>query len=455
MGAPKLLLLLLVVMLLQGYALIPTSSRKHTSDRIRFSKQPSVQHNHYHNQPHQQLSASIVAQGGSQSSTINRAAIKAITKLISTCGIGVWAGKAGLLDQNALSVLSRLIFNLFQPCLLFVNVASTLAALSSGSASGAGGAALYMLPIAAAVQILVGFTVGKIMTTLVYGQNGADSENAKQLLACTSFANSGPLPLVFTDALFRGHANPALLQNSVAYISMYLLGWSPVFWIVAPGILSEEKADAKKPKWSERSQVLMKRVFSPPVLGSMVGMLVGSVPFLRNIVVNPTGLLNPLFEAMRTIGTAYLPTVLMVLAGSLGASASAGSKEEATPQDETRVRKLIRQAKASQPFALQVLCIYAARFLLMPSLAFGAVGLSSHYFPSVNALFKKDPLLLLVLLLEACMPSAQNTTVILQLQQKKDAAGRLARVLMVLYVLGIPAMSYWLIRILQLTGLAV
>ncbi|KAJ1417316.1 hypothetical protein B484DRAFT_400890 [Ochromonadaceae sp. CCMP2298] len=184
-------------------------------------------------------------------------------------------------------------------------------------------------------------------------------------------------------------------------------------------------------------------------------LLVGAVPFLRNIVVNPTDLLNPLFEAMRTLGTAYLPTVLMVLAGSLGASASAGSKEEATPQDETRVRKIIRQAKSSQPFALQVLCIYAARFLLMLSLAFSAVGLSSHYFPSVNALFKKDPLLLLVLLLEACMPSAQNTTVILQLQQRKNAAGRLARVLMVLYVLGLPAMSYWLIHILGVTGLAV
>jgi predicted permease len=457
MSAQLFLLFLVVAVATQLSSALITTSRS-TND-IRFSRQPTIQRrsiNNDHHNRYQQQPLQLVATGPTQSSTINRAAIKAISKLISTCGIGVWAGKAGLLDQNALSVLSRLIFNLFQPCLLFVNVASTLAALGSGSASGAGGAALYILPMAAAAQILVGFTVGKLMTFLVYGKNGKNSENAKQLLACTSFANSGPLPLVFTDALFRGHPNPALLQNSVAYISMYLLGWSPLFWIVAPGILSENKADARKPKWSEKMQVLTKRVFSPPVLGSILGMLVGAVPFLRNIIVSPTGLLNPLFEAMRTLGTAYLPTVLMVLAGSLGASASAGNTEaEAVPQEETKVKKLIRQAKASQPFALQVVLIYAARFLLMPSLAFGMVGAASKYFPSVSALFKKDPLLLLVLLLEACMPSAQNTTVILQLQQKKDAAGRLARVLMVLYVAGIPAMSYWLIRILQVTGLAV
>lgn len=71
--------------------------------------------------------------------------------------------------------------------------------------------------------------------------------------------------------------------------------------------------------------------------------------------------------------------------------------------------------------------------------------------PQVATLFRGDKVLLYVLLLETCMPSAQNLTVILQLQGKKKAATQLARVLMLIYVLGVPAITYWLIRILRIT----
>lgn len=429
-----------------------TTSRKHIHD-LRFSRRHTGSQYQRNQQYQHQLNAQIVAQAGpTQSSAINAAAIKAISKLVSTCGIGVWAGRSGLLDQNALSVLSKLIFNLFQPCLLFVNVASTVARLSEG---GGAGAALYILPLAAATQILIGFIVGKIVSLIVYRGN-RKSEDGKTLLACTTFGNSGPLPLVFTDALFRNHANPALLTNSVAYISMYLLGWSPLFWIFAPGILSDNKPDAEAAPFADRMKLLAKRVFSPPVMGSLFGMLIGATPFARNIIISKDGFFNPVFEAMRTIGTAYLPTVLMVLAGSLGASAtSGGGASVESNKEDSKVQALLRKANASTPFALQVLCIYAARFLLMPTVAFTLMTLATKYIPAASRLFSQDPLLLLILLLEACMPSAQNSTVILQLQQKKDAAGRVARVLLAMYVLGIPAMSYWLIRILKVTKLTV
>lgn len=386
-------------------------------------------------------------QASSASATINKAAVGAISKLIGTCGIGVWAAKSGILDQNSIGVLSKLIFSLFQPCLLFVNVASTVASSASG---GSGGASLYMLPMMGGLQILLGYLIGKLVSLVVYRTN-PNSEEAKQLLVCTTFANSGALPLVFADGLFRGHPNKALAANSIAYISMYLLGWSPLFWIVAPAILKDEAAPgdaAVSP--SERRKATLKRIFSPPVLGAMSGLLVGAVPFLRKMFTTPDGPMNPVFESMRTIGTAYLPTVMMVLAGSLS---SATNSAAAAKPGSTAAEALIERSKNNRAFALQVACVYIARFLLMPCAAFALVGLVAKYVPSVHKMFTQDPMLLLVLLLQTCMPSSQNTTVIYQLQKKSDAAGRLAKLLMVMYVLGIPAMSYWLIRILTLTGL--
>eukprot|EP01039_Chlorochromonas_danica_P009826 gene9830-10869_t len=379
-----------------------------------------------------------------QSAAINKAAIKAISKLLSTCGIGVLAGKAKILDQSALSVLSKLIFNVFQPCLLFVNVASTVANLGKGTSGSP--AAIYLLPLAAVFQIVVGYIVGKLVSFFIYGAKGGRSESARQLMACTTFGNSGPLPLVFTDGLFRNHANTALLPQSVAYISLYLLGWSPLFWIIGPGLLEEKKDghDEKTPEAKAKAKKdLITRIFSPPVVGSLFGMVVGFLPFLRNIFISPNGFLNPVFEAMRTLGTAYLPTVLLVLAGSLS--------QPSTPPANTN-----QGAPSEKPSNLlfDIVPIYLARFALMPLVGFSLAALAVRTIPAAKALFLRDPALLLVLLLETCMPSAQNTTVILQLLGDKNAATRLAQKLMLIYVLGVPAITYWLIRILGITGLA-
>ena len=61
-------------------------------------------------------SAAILA-STSSAAAINAVALRAVFKLISTCGAGVIAGKFGLLDKTALGVLSKLVFYLFQPCM--------------------------------------------------------------------------------------------------------------------------------------------------------------------------------------------------------------------------------------------------------------------------------------------------------------------------------------------------
>ncbi len=378
----------------------------------------------------------LSASSSASSAVINRAAMNSISKLLATCGLGVWAGKVGVLDQTALGVLSKLIFNVFQPCLLLVNVASTVAQLKTSG----GGAPIYILPLAAGFQILVGHIVGKIVSLFMYGKNDT-CEGAKQLLACTAFGNSGPLPLVFTDGLFRSHSDASLLPRSVAYISLYLLGWSPLFWIFAPAILKEENPTERTPSTADRRKEILRRVFSPPVVGSLVGMIIGLVPALQKLIISNHGILNPVFEAMRTLGAAYLPTVLLVLAGSLSPPTSSTSQ---TTNDD----------KVDSQFVAKALSVYAARFVLMPVVAFTLYKIASNSIPGVKLFFDKDPLLLMILLLEASMPSAQNTTVILQLQGNNVAATRLARTLMAVYVFGVPALSYWLIKILSLTKLA-
>lgn len=55
----------------------------------------------------------------------------AVLNLVACCGIGVTASKARVLDPAAVSALSRLVYNVFQPSLLFTNVMQTLAAPAS------------------------------------------------------------------------------------------------------------------------------------------------------------------------------------------------------------------------------------------------------------------------------------------------------------------------------------
>lgn len=380
----------------------------------------------------------------SSTALINKSAIKAIGKLLSTCGIGVWAGKIGILDQAALSVLSKLIFNIFQPCLLFVNVARTVANLSMGSNKGSV-EAIYMLPLAALFQVVVGYGLGKLLSFIIYRGN-TDCDEAKELMACTTFGNSGPLPLVFSEGLFHTNLDPTLVSRSAAYISLYLLGWSPVFWILGPAILQKKDTSGNIDPAAARKE-LLKRIFSPPVVASLSGMIVGFVPFLRSLILPGDGVFNVVYEAMRTLGSAYLPAVLLVLAGSLSPSSPSTSAAVAAPASEAK-------GKIDPQFALKVGFVYLSRFLLMPLIAFSLFRFGSASSPALNALFTKDRLLLFVLLLESCMPSAQNTTVILQLQGNKSGATKLARTLMMIYVLGVPAITFWLVQILKLTKLA-
>ena len=103
--------------------------------------------------------------------------------------------------------------------------------MSKQAAKGDNGPA-FLLPAVGTFQIFLGYVIGKVMSLFMYGSDLEHESESKQFLIGTTFGNSGPLPLVFTDALFRTATDTTLLPRSVAFISLYLLGWSPLFWVV-------------------------------------------------------------------------------------------------------------------------------------------------------------------------------------------------------------------------------
>ena len=155
-------------------------------------------------------------------------ALKSIANLMSTCGAGVYFAKSGILDQNSISVLSKLVFSIFQPCFLFASVFKVVSKIATSPEKNV---AIFLLPMAAMFQICLGYIGGKLMSLAIYGSNQG-SEKAKELLACSIFSNSGPLPMVFAAGIFK--TNAALFEKVIAYISLYTLYTPYTLYTLSP-----------------------------------------------------------------------------------------------------------------------------------------------------------------------------------------------------------------------------
>ncbi|CAN0264600.1 unnamed protein product [Ascophyllum nodosum] len=370
------------------------------------------------------------------------ASMKAVAELLSCCVLGFVAAKRGILSPANVGALSKIVYGIFLPSLLMVNVAKTCVSQPMGS--------LLPIPVFAAVQIGVGI----VATTLAMRVLKIDpnTEGGRATKVCGSFQNSGILPLIFINALFRG--SPEQLTRGIAYVSFYLMGWSPAFWTVGKSFVTGHLDDAKKkedkgdltdagtPKQRSISAKKLvanvrsfaggstaKSIFSPPIVACLVGLVIGLSPPLRWLLMRPGAPLEPLWAAFTNLTVAYTPSGILVLAGSL-ANCPPGewfSKE---------TRKTL-------------LAVGTARWLFLPAIT------SALLFGGVKyGLVPRDPMLLFVLLLESAMPSAQNSVIMLQVAGLQDAAGRCARTLCTIYLLSIIPLSILLTAFISALSLA-
>uniref|UniRef100_A0A7S3Q171 Uncharacterized protein n=1 Tax=Chaetoceros debilis TaxID=122233 RepID=A0A7S3Q171_9STRA len=375
------------------------------------------------------------------------ASLSATSKLLSSIGIGALTTPAGpkqfgnILDGAAVTSLSRLTYWLFQPCFLLCGVASTLAKASSATGAGIPTSSLLLLPLAATLQISLGAIAAKCITTKKFGIRpmflGIDTDDdasAADIRMCTTFANSGPLPLILADALFGG----ALLSDVAACVSFYLLCWSPLFWSLGPSILGLTDGDG-----SEKKSIVDKvlGLLSPPVMGSILGIIVGSSSIMRNLFITAGAPLAPVFGALRTFGVAYLPSAILVLAGSLVKKKEASSVESEADK------------KSSSVHPKTIISLLFSRFLLSPILALSTVRLLqvANLMPVDNA--RTLAIVTFTLLMEGCMPPAQNSVIMLQLKGEKGRAAKMAKLLTVLYTLSAIPVTLLLSGCLGISGI--
>mmetsp|Transcript_1727 Transcript_1727/g.1897 ORF Transcript_1727/g.1897 Transcript_1727/m.1897 type:complete len:165 (+) Transcript_1727:3-497(+) len=157
----------------------------------------------------------------------------------------------------------------------------------------------------------------------------------------------------------------------------------------------------------------------------------------------PGGILAPLFGAAKTFGVAYLPAAVLVLAGSLAGA----KKSEPVDAGESS------SSSSSSLSPKTVISIILSRFILSPVLALTTVRLLSvlKLLPADNP--RALAIVTFTLLMEGCMPPAQNSVILLQLDNKKERAAKMAKMLTVIYALSVVPITLLLSGCLSLSGI--
>ena len=329
----------------------------------------------------------------------------AVLKLVLVCLAGVWLARSGVLHGDFRRSLSQMILRLMLPCLLLSKL--------SASVNPANLARWLVLPVSALLFVGLGFVVGALVIHIVRPPERLH----RVVMAATAFGNSGYIPYPLVAAIAASApifaADPTANQRGIAYVSLYLVCMSPCLWAIGFPYL------AHKP-WRE---LRWNQILSPPILSAAAGITIGMVPVLRDLLVPAEAPLRVVLATADLIGDGVIPCSLLVLGANLAE----------TPQGQA-------------PLPIRVhLGVTWGRLVLMPLL--GCIYVLAVV--RLGVVPKDDPMLLLVLMLEAAVPSATNLIVMCQVHERGDETA-MSRVLVFNYVAAVLTLTVFVALFLWL-----
>eukprot|EP00536_Pseudo-nitzschia_multiseries_P005113 jgi/Psemu1/285551/fgenesh1_pg.93_\ len=377
------------------------------------------------------------------------AATRAALELVVSSGVGIASIHNGLLTAATIKALSQTTFAILLPLFLGTSIVKTITSYGLSKSS-------LVVPALAAVQsfLLYVFTT-KIIYPLCLSSDERITDEARGTAVCASFGNGGVLPLIFCDSLFRHQQNDDLAL-STGYVSMFLVGWSPFFWAFGRSVLmgsgsddgtksngNRPKNDVTTTKPNHTIFTLVKKLVPPPVMGVLIGMVVATVPILRNLLVGSNGgkpqstaPLRVVFDTAQNFGKAASPLSLLVLVSSLAMGAGFGKQQPSLLSSGKKIdnNRTPSDTVPSIPLFKRWAIVSFSRFIVSPALMLGLLQVaSSDLLGNTIGSSLEQPMLWFVCLLESCMPPAQNQVMMLQVANKMQQANEMATFLFGIY----------------------
>jgi hypothetical protein len=150
------------------------------------------------------------------------AAASAATQSMAELGIasiiGAGCVQREFLPPATIKALSKATFAILLPMFLCTSIIQSVSKYGLKRSSLA-------VPLLAIVQSTCLFLASKLILLPLAGID-ADSDDGRATTVCCSFGNSGVVPLIFCESLFRQSANSDYVAQSTAFVSLFLIGWS-------------------------------------------------------------------------------------------------------------------------------------------------------------------------------------------------------------------------------------
>ena len=153
---------------------------------------------------------------------------KAVLKVFIIGGVGCFARRRSLLDEDSCRVMAKLNGAVFLPCLLFVALGRSVTIEHLRN--------VWLLPLSACVNIGLGAVMGKVLVRML----GTPIEFKGAAVASASFGNSLALPVVLITAVINaGEVGTVKFDEdaqaeSLLYLGAYMTTLTVLMWTIGP-----------------------------------------------------------------------------------------------------------------------------------------------------------------------------------------------------------------------------
>lgn len=409
----------------------------------------------------------ILAMGSDSGSVFKmlKFAVLPIAKVFVMCFLGfIMATKhVNILTASNRKLLNGLVFTLFLPCLIFTQLgrAVTLQKMIEW----------WFIPMNVVLGSISGSLIGFIVASIVRPPKNYFKFTIVQI----GIGNIGNVPLVLISALCQDRTNPfgdseTCNQMGSAYISFgqwvgAVILYTYVFYMLSPPedsakgdlefaptggknrlenlggskvpLLASEELVADSPStsvdWHTRTRKIsgsisslvdrfkVKQIMQPPILASILAMIIGAVPFLKHLIMTDDAPLFFITDSCVILGGAMIPSILLALGGNL-----VGGPGNSKLGLKTTV------------------AIILSRLFLVPPTGLGIVTLADK----LGFLPPNDKMFRFVLLLQHTMPTSVLAGAVANLRGFAEMEA--AAILFWIHICAIFSMAIWIILFLHL-----